>query len=175
MLGLESSESGWTPQDQDKNSLAESVVDVFKQKGEMLEEYFSMKIDVNGCLVSLPVLLDSFSPNLDKLPLFILRLATEVNWQIEQECFEGIAKELSLFYEIKHDQFLLDSEGDEDDSHLSSGDSVLLKRLPWRWIIEHVVFPAARRDLIPPKSMADDGTILQIADLKELYKVFERC
>ena len=41
--------------------------------------------------------------------------------------------------------------------------------------MEHVIFPALRVDLTPPKEMADDGSILQIADLHELYKVFERC
>ena len=41
--------------------------------------------------------------------------------------------------------------------------------------MEHVIFPALKSDLVAPHSMADDGSILQIADLKELYKVFERC
>ena len=36
-------------------------------------------------------------------------------------------------------------------------------------------FFALRVDLIPPKEMANDSSILQIADLRELYKVFERC
>ena len=44
----------------------------------MLEDYFSMKVDGEGSLVSLPMLLESFMPNLDRLPMFILRLVTEV-------------------------------------------------------------------------------------------------
>ena len=50
-----------------------------------------------------------------------------------------------------------------------------MKVLPWRWIVEHVLFPSFRIDLVPSKTLADNGSILQIADLRELYKVFERC
>lgn len=45
----------------------------------------------------------------------------------------------------------------------------------WRWKAEHVVFKALRSLLSPPKSFSEDGTVLQIANLPDLYKVFERC
>ena len=51
----------------------------------------------------------------------------------------------------------------------------LYKRQPWKWTVEHVIFPALRSDFLPPKKMAADGSLLQIADLHDLYKVFERC
>ena len=51
----------------------------------------------------------------------------------------------------------------------------LYKRQPWKWTVEHVIFPALRSDFLPPKKMATDGSLLQIADLHDLYKVFERC
>jgi DNA mismatch repair protein MLH1 len=41
--------------------------------------------------------------------------------------------------------------------------------------IEHVVFPAFKRFLLPPKSSLVDKSLLQIANLPDLYKVFERC
>ena len=44
----------------------------------MLKEYFSLEISDSGHIVSLPLLLESFTPNLDKLPMFLLHLATEV-------------------------------------------------------------------------------------------------
>ena len=50
-----------------------------------------------------------------------------------------------------------------------------MKQLPWQWTIEHVIFPAIKKDLIAPKAMAEDGTVLQLTDVKDLYKVFERC
>ena len=45
----------------------------------------------------------------------------------------------------------------------------------WKWTIEHVLYPAFRTFLFPPKSFAEDSSILQIANLPDLYKVFERC
>ena len=54
-------------------------------------------------------------------------------------------------------------------------DPALVKQSPWRWITEHVVIPALRTELTATREMADDGTLLQLADLKDLYRVFERC
>jgi DNA mismatch repair protein MLH1 len=43
-----------------------------------------------------------------------------------------------------------------------------------RWQIQHILFPAMRRYIIAPKSLLDMD-VVQVADLPELYKVFERC
>ena len=40
-------------------------------------------------LVGLPELLTGYVPCAEQLPLFLLRLATEVDWADEQDCFEG--------------------------------------------------------------------------------------
>ena len=45
----------------------------------------------------------------------------------------------------------------------------------WRWDVEHVIFPAMRSYLMPPRQFADNGVVLQVANLSDLYKVFERC
>lgn len=44
----------------------------------MLDEYFSLKISKNGELESLPLLMGDYTPNLDKLPLFLMRLGPQV-------------------------------------------------------------------------------------------------
>ena len=49
------------------------------------------------------------------------------------------------------------------------------KEKPWKWIVQHVLFPALRQGLVPPKRLSKDGTLLQVANLPDLYKVFERC
>ncbi|CAF1267997.1 unnamed protein product [Rotaria sordida] len=57
----------------------------------MLEDYFSLRIsskDPPIRLETLPILLDTYVPNLDYLPQFILRLSKEVNWTEERECFQ---------------------------------------------------------------------------------------
>mgnify|MGYP002051160082 CR=1 FL=1 len=45
----------------------------------------------------------------------------------------------------------------------------------WKKVMEHTVFPAIKKYLKPPKECADNRTFNMVADLPELYKVFERC
>lgn len=45
ILALDSEESGWTEEDGPKEGLAQYIVDFLKMKTEMLDDYFSMKID----------------------------------------------------------------------------------------------------------------------------------
>ncbi|XP_032409179.1 DNA mismatch repair protein Mlh1 [Xiphophorus hellerii] len=165
MLALDSAESGWTEEDGPKEGLAQYIVDFLKKKAEMLGDYFSLEIDQEGNLTGLPMLLDKYTPIMEGLPLFILRLATEVNWDNEKECFRDFSKECSAFYSIRK-QFVLEAEpGDEPESDGNS----------WRWNVEHVLFKSFRTLFSPPKSFSEDGTVLQIANLPDLYKVFERC
>lgn len=88
------------------------------------------------------------------MPLYVLRLATEVDWTVEQPCFDGICRETAKYY-----------------SQISTQD----ENRDWQNITEHVIYPAIKESLLPPKHFAHDSTILQIAKLPDLYKVFERC
>ena len=78
LLALNAPDSGWTEEDGSKEELAEYIVKILKEKSEMLADYFSLEIDADGNLKSLPMLLDDYVPNLNGLPMFVLRLATEV-------------------------------------------------------------------------------------------------
>ena len=49
----------------------------------MLEDYFSLRINSEGLLESLPLLLPGYTPNLDKLPGFLMRLGPQVSARIE--------------------------------------------------------------------------------------------
>ena len=44
-----------------------------------------------------------------------------------------------------------------------------------RYTVEHVVYPALKKTLVPPAACLTDRSLLQVASLPELYKVFERC
>ena len=44
----------------------------------MLDEYFSIRITEDGDVASLPLLLGNYTPNLDRLPLFLMRLGPQV-------------------------------------------------------------------------------------------------
>uniref|UniRef100_A0A672P766 DNA mismatch repair protein MLH1 n=1 Tax=Sinocyclocheilus grahami TaxID=75366 RepID=A0A672P766_SINGR len=164
MLALDSEESGWTEEDGPKEGLAQYIVDFLKQKAVMLEEYFSLEIDEEGNLTGLPMLLDNYTPAMEGLPMFILRLATEVNWDREKECFHDFGIECSHFYSIRK-QYTLEPDAEEpQDAEMS-----------WQWKVEHALFKALRTLFSPPKHFSEDGSVLQIASLPELYKVFERC
>ncbi|TKS85347.1 DNA mismatch repair protein [Collichthys lucidus] len=165
MLALDSEGSGWTEEDGPKEGLAQYIVDFLKKKAEMLEDYFSMEIDQEGNLTGLPLLLDKYTPIMEGLPLFILRLATEVNWDNEKECFRDFSKECSMFYSIRKEYILEAEPGEEQEAEVNS----------WRWKVEHIIFKAFRTLFSPPKNFSEDGTVLQIANLPDLYKVFERC
>jgi DNA mismatch repair protein MLH1 len=43
-----------------------------------------------------------------------------------------------------------------------------------RWQVQHVLFPAMRKYLVPPKALLDRD-VVQIANLPDLYRIFERC
>jgi DNA mismatch repair protein MLH1 len=60
----------------------------------MLDDYFSIEVagGEEPLLKTLPLLLDKFVPNLSSLPLFILRLITEVSWLDEEECFRTFCR-----------------------------------------------------------------------------------
>nr|XP_020453661.1 DNA mismatch repair protein Mlh1 [Monopterus albus] len=161
MLALDSEDSGWTEEDGPKEGLAQFIVDFLKKKAEMLEDYFSMEIDQEGNLTGLPLLLDKYTPVMEGLPMFILRLATEVNWDNEKEFFRDFSNECSMFYSIRK-QYILEAE------QVAEVDS-------WHWKVEHIIFKAFRTLFSPPKHFSEDGTVLQIANLPDLYKVFERC
>ncbi|CAK9807844.1 DNA mismatch repair protein Mlh1 [Anthophora quadrimaculata] len=154
MLGLDSEEAGWTEDDGPKQELATSVKELLLEKTEMLREYFSIVIDKRGNLKSLPVLLEKYFPNEGGLPLYILRLATEVEWSAEQPCFRSICRETAKYYS---------QISPVHDTH------------DWKYITEHVLYTAIKESLLPPKHFVHDSTLLQIASLPDLYKVFERC
>ncbi|XP_071802994.1 DNA mismatch repair protein Mlh1-like isoform X1 [Asterias amurensis] len=176
MLALTSEESGWTSDDGPKEQLAQYVQDLLVSKAELLDDYFSMQIDKDGNLCTIPLLLDNYIPDLERLPMYVLRLATEVDWDEEEDCFKSFAKETGLFYSI-HKNIRL-KERDEKQDQESSAPSSTESTMPsynWRWTIEHIIYPAFKSILLPPKSSAEDASVLQIANLPDLYKVFERC
>lgn len=99
-------------------------------------------------------------------------LCLQVDWSSEKKCFCTFAQECGSLYSIQYDPFLHDSMGTSADQNTSTS---LYKKTEWQWTIEHVLLAALRSKLIPPCSLAQNGSILQIASLHELYKVFERC
>ncbi|XP_007425810.1 DNA mismatch repair protein Mlh1 isoform X1 [Python bivittatus] len=169
MLALENAESGWTEEDGPKEGLAEYIVDFLSKKSEMLKDYFSLEID-EGNLIGLPLLIDNYVPPLEGLPMFVLRLATEVNWDEEKECFDSLSKECAMFYSIRKQYIMEDS-----DLAVQQVEEPGKSTRSWKWTVEHILYKAFRTYLLPPTNFREDGNVLQLANLPDLYKVFERC
>lgn len=54
--------------------------ELLKQKAVMLEEYFGIHIDDHGNLSRLPVILDQYTPDMDRIPEFVLSLGNDVSF-----------------------------------------------------------------------------------------------
>lgn len=160
LIAFDLEESGWSEADGKKEDLASYIVTLLQSKAPMMDDYFSLKIDDDGNLCTLPYIIDDYVPAMEGLPIYILRLATEVDWDSEQDCFQSFCRETAKFYRIQRCNDTDDKEDEQEN---------------WRWMVEHVIYPAMRKSLLPPQHFAQDTTFLQIANLTDLYKVFERC
>ncbi|KAE8733459.1 DNA mismatch repair protein MLH1 [Hibiscus syriacus] len=198
-LDLESNEN-----DDLKEKIADMNTQLLKKKAEMLEEYFCIFIDSDGNLSRLPILLDQYTPDMDRLPEFVLCLGNDVDWEEEKTCFQSLAAALGNFYAMhppllpnpsgkglefyrKRKHGKSPQDGEKSSSHVGDGIAIedefeheLLSEAEtaWsqrEWSIQHVLFPSMRLFLKPPNSMAVNGTFVRVASLEKLYKFFERC
>ncbi len=95
LIALDSKEAGWTEADGKKEDLADYVCKCLVDRADMLDDYFSMEIsDDPPSIRTLPMLAgkEDFVPRLEDMPLFVLRLATEVAWHEEEACFHTFLK-----------------------------------------------------------------------------------
>ncbi|KAL6074310.1 DNA mismatch repair protein [Balamuthia mandrillaris] len=189
MLALDSPDSGWQEEDGPKEDIVKYIVSRFVEKSAMLREYFKLDIDKDANLLCLPQIIDNYIPDMSYLPVFMLHLGS-CEWEEEQNCFDSVSRELAAFYSIKpreEDIFPSSSSmettnemenGSPSSSSASSSSASSSDegndRHSFEWRIEHVIFPALR-SFLPPRKFCNDGTVIQIAQLENLYKIFERC
>lgn len=146
-----------------RSNAVKRICERLTSKAEMLDEYFSFQIDAaSGNLVTLPILLPEHVPNMEKLPLFLVRVAVECDWTDEMKCFSSFMRELAFFYAPSG--LPLESISDEQIHTTDEEEKEQLKQL---------IFPAMKKYLAPPSDLR--GDIKQVTSLPELYKVFERC
>ncbi len=151
------------------------VEDQLIARREMLSEYFSLEISADGELLGIPLLTKGYTPSLAKLPRFLLRVGPYVNWLEEKACFRTFLAELAAYYVpecLPPEPFpassLIDGgPADEEDADLKA------RRAQLRKTLEHVLFPAFRARLVATKGLLRG--VLEVANLKGLYRVFERC
>jgi len=155
------------------------------ERREMLREYFSLEISAEGQLVGIPLLVKGYMPSFAKLPRFLMRLGPCVDWGDEKRCFESFLVELASFYVVEQLPSVEskakqkagkegEREGDGDGKGSDNGDQEIGKRREQvARMLEHVLFPAFRARLVATKDLL--GGVVEVADLKGLYRVFERC
>ncbi|KAI1776902.1 DNA mismatch repair protein MutL [Hypoxylon cercidicola] len=154
----------------DVDEVVDTVAEQLIERREMMLEYFSLEISPAGELLSIPLLLKGYTPSMAKLPQFLLRLGPHVNWTDEKLCFESFLKELATFYVPEQLPTLPGSDEAEEDVP----DEIKARRTQVRRAVEHVFFPAFKARLVATKSFMKGG-VLELASLKGLYRVFERC
>ncbi|KAF7872702.1 uncharacterized protein EAF02_008773 [Botrytis sinoallii] len=164
--------------------LVEIVSEQLISRREMLQEYFSLSIAPDGLLEGIPLLLKNYTPALSKLPQFLLRLGPHVNWNDEKECFSSFLQELATFYVPEQLPPSPGPEHREDDQHKDGSETqnqttsispeLKQRRDAVRKMVEDVLFPAFRSRLLATRELMG-GAVLEVANLKGLYRVFERC
>ncbi|XP_044739606.1 DNA mismatch repair protein Mlh1 [Chrysoperla carnea] len=161
IMALELTNIEYNPEeDGTKEEIANTVQTILTEKAEMLRTYFAVDINPEGYLKAIPLLLHNYLPDLTNLPVYVLKMATEVNYEDEKECFDTFSRQTAQFY----------STISQTDEILSTGEN-----FNWAWVVEHIVYPALKKYIIPNESIIINGAILQVANLPDLYKVFERC
>ncbi|KAI1650714.1 DNA mismatch repair protein MutL [Daldinia loculata] len=164
-------EKAAAPDDEfDVGDVVDTVAEQLIERREMLLEYFNFDISPAGELSSMPLLLKGYTPSMAKLPQFLLRLGPHVNWTDEKLCFETFLKELATFYVPEQLPALPSNDETEEDIP----DEIKARREQIRRAVEHIFFPAFKARLVATKSFMKGG-VLELASLKGLYRVFERC
>ncbi|KAG0241258.1 DNA mismatch repair protein [Actinomortierella wolfii] len=182
----------WPSELKSKEEIAQTVTKHLVGRREMLKEYFSICITESGYVEALPMVIKGYIPNLEKLPDFLWRLGSEVNWTAEKPCFQTVCREIAIFYSTHPEQVVEDSDENNNNNDISSttnetpektGDRDTLDNQDnenaeptlqqkqdayFQHMVATVIFPALKRNFIPPKSLVEQpGVIFQVAHVKE--------
>lgn len=159
------------------------VANTLMERREMLDEYFSLQISEDGDLISIPLLLKGYLPSLGKLPRFLLRLGPYIDWSSEEECFRTFLRELATFYtpeQLPLPPSITSSKDKNEEAPESQtendsdeDEAIQQRRLQMGRMLEHTVFPALRARMVATTRLLRG--VVEVADLKGLYRVFERC
>ncbi|EYE94013.1 mismatch repair ATPase MLH1 [Aspergillus ruber CBS 135680] len=159
------------------------VANTLMERREMLDEYFSLQISEDGDLISIPLLLKGYLPSLGKLPRFLLRLGPYIDWSSEEECFRTFLRELAAFYtpeQLPLPPSITSSKDKNEEAPESQtendsdeDEAIQQRRLQMGRMLEHTVFPALRARMVATTRLLRG--VVEVADLKGLYRVFERC
>ena len=92
-----------------------------------------------------------------------------MNWNSERECFESFLRELAYFY-VPEPMF--DENSGPGSAPALESDQAAEAAV--RWQIQHLLFPTMAKYMTAPRTLLDRD-VVQVANLPDLYRVFERC
>eukprot|EP00612_Vaucheria_litorea_P001345 CAMPEP_0171457574 /NCGR_PEP_ID=MMETSP0945-20130129/3603_1 /TAXON_ID=109269 /ORGANISM="Vaucheria litorea, Strain CCMP2940" /LENGTH=139 /DNA_ID=CAMNT_0011983219 /DNA_START=309 /DNA_END=725 /DNA_ORIENTATION=+ len=139
-MALDLKEADWSEFDGPKDELALSIKSLLDQKREIFEDYFSIILenDQEGILklTHLPELIEGYFPNPEGLPLFLLRLATDVDWLEEESCFRSISTQLGNYYSCLPESRSCDSSFEKSNENVDDVATSMVKDIlipSFRW------------------------------------------
>lgn len=179
-IGVETERAENPDTDVEWDDVPKIVTQQLISRREMLLEYYTLEISPEGELISLPLLTKGYTPSMTKLPRFLMRLGPCVNWDEEKACFHTFLRELASFYTPEQlPNFWTDST-EKGEKAVPAGQEeepgrgeIRQRREEIARVLEHVLFPAFRARLVATRELL--GGVVEVADLKGLYRVFERC
>lgn len=179
-LSLVSLLSTLIPEDEEQKK---NIISKLWDMREMLDEYFSVELIMTNpiqtiethdwqriSIKSIPLLLKDYNPPLSKLPFFIYRLGIRVNWINEQECLEGILRQIALLY-VPEILKKPNSNANFDSAALIADHEKNIDTMSD--ILEYAILPQIKKKFLATKNLFNSVT--ELANLPGLYKVFERC
>ncbi|KAE8270188.1 hypothetical protein A4X09_0g2166 [Tilletia walkeri] len=179
------SASGWEEAGLTRETVIERVETRLLRNAEMIAEYFSIRFDCEAkTLVAMPSLLPlhgTAALQAQRFGSLLLRLATEVSWAEEKACFRGIAREVARASVPCVDGLDVRQFGETEAGDGEATAEQARDREEWErqaWIVQHVWFAQMspeRCGFVAPKSLLEGGAVMQVANLPDLYRVFERC
>ncbi|KAF9177173.1 DNA mismatch repair protein, partial [Haplosporangium sp. Z 11] len=169
----------WPEELKPKDEIAKTVTNLLVGRREMLREYFSICITDQGQLSAIPMMIKGYIPNLEKLPDFLWRLGSEIDWTAEKACFQTLSREIAIFYSTQPERVEDPFASEDSSDEIMEGEGKSPQELQdthFQHMVSTLIFPAFKRYFIPPKSLIEkSGMVVQVAQVKDLYKVFERC
>lgn len=150
----------------------DKVTSTINDNQELLNDYFQIKV-LDNRVISIPLIHQDIVPSSLKLPHFIYRLGTKVDYEDEKLCLQEILHQIALLY-VPDAIPIADSadRGGSDARDTEAAENSTRRQLVDR-VLEYVVFPLMKERFLVPNHLA--SSIIQIADLPGLYRVFERC
>ena len=154
----------WAPGDGGHEAICAALVDCYSKHHQILKTY-GLGVSFDGRILSLPRLWESYCPPMANLPLVVLRIGSDVPWELgdsSPEVAAAIAVEMAGLYPPVAIPNVTPTEGD-----LLLSPSSVSDVLPS--LVSYL-----QKDFEPPPELASTGTVVQLTTVSTLCQTFER-